>query len=331
MRESILRILNEHVGEYTSGEHISEQLGITRAAVWKHIQFLQKEGLNIGAVTRKGYKLLDNTQVLRPAFIKPLLKTEKLGCELVFVEKLASTNLFARELLHHGCKHGTVIIAQEQLKGRGRLGRSWFNDPGKDICMSIVLKPKLEAHYAPLFTLATALGIHKLASNLGLTPLIKWPNDVLISEKKFCGILLEMQSNMDALESIIVGIGLNVNTLLFPAELADSATSLALECSCVLNRSQIAAELLNTLEPIYNACEHDGNFPQLLQEYKRFCSTLGKNIEVSGLHKTQYGIAEDIDSLGRLLLRTEDGEVHTISAGDVTLRRKPLDDKSISN
>ncbi|HOR13927.1 MAG TPA: biotin--[acetyl-CoA-carboxylase] ligase [Clostridia bacterium] len=321
MRESILRMLYEHNGEYISGEYISKQLGITRAAVWKHIQCLQKEGNTIEAATRKGYRLAGSQEAFRPAFIKPQLKTKRLGCELIYVETLASTNLLARELMQQGCKHGTVIIAEQQLKGRGRLGRSWVNEKGKDICMSIVLKPRLETQYAPIFTLATALGIHKLTADLGLTPSIKWPNDVLISEKKFCGILLEMQSNANEVDHIIVGIGLNVNTLLFPDELVNFATSLALEGSCQLNRSKIAAELLNSLEPLYDACEHEKNFTLLLNEYKERCSTLGRQIEVTGLSSTLVGVAEGIDFSGRLLLRTEDDQVHAISAGDVTLRR----------
>ena len=320
MRETILRMLRQSGDEFISGELISEQLGITRAAVWKHMQALQREGFDIEAVTRKGYRLRGSANALLPSLIEPELKTRSLGREMVYLNSAPSTNIIARQLSQQGCAHGTVVLAEEQTAGRGRRGRAWLNAPGQDICMSAVLRPRLEAQHAPRFTLSTALGIYRVAAALGLVPSIKWPNDVLVAGKKLCGILLEMEGNMDSLESIIVGLGLNVNTDKFPQELASIATSLGKELNRTLSRREVLSSLLNELEPLYDACEDDAAFTDVLNTYKTACGTLGQAVDVTGVRETLSGIAEDIDEAGRLLLRTPDGVLHTISAGDVSLR-----------
>ncbi len=320
MREAILRMLRESGGEYISGELISERLGITRAAVWKHMQALQREGIEIDAVTRKGYRLKGSSNSLLPSLMEPELKTHSLGREMVHLNSAPSTNFIARQLAQQGCAHGTIVLAEEQTAGRGRRGRTWLNSPGKDICMSAVLRPRLEAQHAPRFTLSTALGIYRVAAAFGLVPSIKWPNDVLVAGKKICGILLEMEGNMDSLESIIVGLGLNVNTDDFPQELAAIATSIGKELNQTLSRRDVLSSLLNELEPLYDACEDDEAFANVLNTYKEACGTLGQVVDVTGVRETVTGIAEDVDAAGRLLLRTPDGILHTMSAGDVSLR-----------
>jgi BirA family biotin operon repressor/biotin-[acetyl-CoA-carboxylase] ligase len=313
-------MLRQSGDEFISGELISERLGITRAAVWKHMQALQREGVDIEAVTRKGYRLRSSANALLPSLIEPELKTRSLGREMIYLNNAPSTNIVARQLSQQGCAHGTVVLAEEQTAGRGRRGRAWLNSPGKDICMSAVLRPRLEAQHAPRFTLSTALGIYRVAAALGLVPSIKWPNDVLVAGKKLCGILLEMEGNMDSLESIIVGLGLNVNTDEFPQELASIAPSLGKELNRTLSRREVLSSLLNELEPLYDACEDDAAFADVLNTYKKACGTLGQAVDVTGVRETLSGIAEDVDEAGRLLLRTPDGVLHTISAGDVSLR-----------
>lgn len=322
MRETILRMLHQSGNEFISGELISEKLGITRAAVWKHMQTLQREGVDIEAVTRKGYRLRGSTNAMLPTLIEPELKTRSLGREMVYLNSVPSTNLIARQLSQQGCAHGTIVLAEEQTQGRGRRGRIWLNSPGQDICMSAVLRPRLEAQHAPRFTLSTALGIYRVAAMLRLAPSIKWPNDVLVAGKKLCGILLEMEGNMDSLETVIVGLGLNVNTDEFPQEIAAQATSLGKELNRTLNRREVLSSLLNELEPLYDACEDDEAFTKVLDAYKEACGTLGQTVDVTGVRETLSGIAEDVDEAGRLLLRSPDGVLHTISAGDVTLRKQ---------
>lgn len=324
MREEILRILKNSGDEYVSGEEISKRLGVTRAAVWKHMQALQEEGLEIEAVTRKGYRLKRGarfTAPLRGALVEPHLNTRVLGRNAVFLESAPSSNLIARQLAAQGCAHGTIVIVEEQTEGRGRRGRGWVNAPGKDICVSAVLRPHVETQQAPRFTLATALGVYRLAASLGLVPDIKWPNDVLIEGKKICGILLELQGSMEQLESLVVGFGVNVNTEAFPEALSQSATSLCIAGGKPYDRAEVLASLVNELEPLFDACEQDESYAKLLEDYRRCCGTLHKEISVTGVTGARTGIAEGIDELGRLLLRLPDGSLEAVAAGDVTLRR----------
>ncbi len=321
MRETILRMLQASGEEFLSGEIISERLGISRAAVWKHMQALQHEGITIEAVTKKGYRLKGAESALLPVLIEPGLRTHSLGRNIEFFNSVSSTNQIARELSRRGCPHGMVIIADEQTTGRGRLGRSWINSPGKDICMSAILRPQIESQHAPRFTLATALGVYRVAADLGLAPSIKWPNDVLVEGKKVCGILLEMEGNMDSLDALIVGLGLNINTDDFPHELQSIATSLSKELRQSLNRRGILCALLNELEPLFDACENEAAFARMLETYKTACGTIGKEVTVHGIRETFCGVAEDIDEIGRLMVRTDDGVLHTVSAGDVSLNK----------
>jgi len=320
MREEILRILYESAERYISGERISQMLGISRAAVWKHIQALQREGFVIEAVTHKGYRLTGADDVLHAALIGPMLTTRDLGRNIVCMPCVPSTNAAARALAAEGCAGGTVLTADSQTEGRGRRGRSWSNAPGKDIAMSIVLRPRLEPEFASRYTFATALGVYRLAEGLGLAPSIKWPNDVLLDGKKFCGILFEVAGEMDALHTVIAGIGLNVNSESFPEEIREIATSLRICLGRPLQRRHVIAALLNILEPLYDACADEAGYEALLRAYLSHCGTIGQRVTVTGIRETLGGTAEGVDELGRLLLRTDDGALHALLAGDVTLR-----------
>ena len=230
--------------------------------------------------------------------------------------------MIPRELVQQGCPHGTVITAEQQTAGRGRRGRNWSNSPGKDICMSLVLRPKMETQHAPRFTIGTALGVYRAVSDFGLLPSIKWPNDVLLGPqlKKICGILLEMEGNLETLEAIIVGIGLNVNTQSFAPELVNTASSLMQEAGRRFDRVEVLTKLLDTLEPIYDACEDDKGYAQVLSDYRKCCSTLGQSVCVTGIQETFYGVAQDVDALGRLIVRLKDGSTRIVGAGDVSVR-----------
>lgn len=321
MREAVLRILQQHTEQYISGEDISRQLQITRAAVWKHIRALREDGFVIDSAPRKGYRLVQEGNTLHAAQIMAHLATQTLGRTLHLLQSAPSTNLVAKELAAQGCPHGTAVVAEEQTEGRGRLGRGWSNAPGLDICLSLVLRPSMETKDAPRFTLGTALGVARLAEGCGLPASIKWPNDVQTGGRKICGILLELSGNMDRLDAIIVGLGLNVNTTAFPAAFEMRATSLAKQLGHPLSRAKVLADLLNILESIYSACADDAAFPGVLEQYRGLCGTIGQQIEVHGLRGSLCGTAEGIDPIGQLLLRTEDGALHALSAGDVSLRK----------
>ncbi len=320
MRERILAILQQHPGEFVSGEQISAHMNVTRAAVWKHIKALQQEGALIEAATRKGYRLIAPPDMLSAAQMEPLLSTTALGRHFVSLPEAVSTNAVARELARQGCESGTVVVADDQTLGRGRRGKSWQSTPGKDLLMSMVLRPDIETRFAPRFTVATALGVYRMAAGFGLVPEIKWPNDVLIAGKKLSGILLEMEGGLEALEAVIVGAGVNINTMDFPSEIRDTATSLARELGQEIPRKDVTATLLNELEPLYGACEGVKAFEDLMSEYRARCTTLSKPVHISGIREEFDGVAEDVDELGRLLVRLNSGELVTVSAGEVSVR-----------
>jgi len=319
MQTKILQLLQQSNGEFLSGESMSRQLGVSRAAVWKHIRQLQQKGIEIQAVTRKGYRLCGDVHLLDQTAIASGLHTRVLGRQVILERTLDSTNRLARALAQQGCIHGSVVIADQQTGGRGRRGREWFSAPGENLYMSLILRPALEPRFAPRYTIGAALSIYRMLSKLQLKPAIKWPNDVLVNGKKISGILLEMEGTIESLDVIIVGVGLNINTMLFPPELCGIATSLAQLCGHSFDRNRITAMLLNEMEPIFEQCENDDSYLALWKEYKSCCSTIGQLVDISGVTGVVTGIVEDIDEMGRLLLKTDDG-LQVISAGDVSLR-----------
>ncbi len=319
MRETVLHLLQKSNGNYISGEEISKILGVSRAAVWKHIHALKTAGYTIEATRNRGYRL--TSCPLSAGAIMPLLQTRALGRSLICLQTATSTNILARELALQGAPHGSALAAETQTAGRGRLQREWVDSPGKDICVSLILRPHIETQYAPRFTLATALGIHQLLRNMSIPATIKWPNDVLINGKKICGILLELNGTIDELAFVVVGIGINVNTASFPSDLSAVATSLCLLTGEQHGRASLFAMLLNTLEPLYDMCETADAYERLLSQYKQACSTIGQEVAVRSLQNEWQGTVQDIDERGQLLLRTPDGQIHALSAGDVTLRK----------
>ncbi|NLK01318.1 MAG: biotin--[acetyl-CoA-carboxylase] ligase, partial [Clostridia bacterium] len=211
MRARILGILQEGGSAYISGEKISEILGVSRSAVWKHIENLREEGYEIDSATKKGYKLISVPDILFPQEISPGLDTKRLGKSLRHFHVLDSTNEYARVLAEEGAKEGTVVIAEQQKKGRGRMDRPWFSPRG-GIWFSVIFRPPFRPHRAPGITLvSTAAVTNALSIITGLEPLIKWPNDIYIEGRKVGGILTEMRAEMDRIHYIIQGIGINAN------------------------------------------------------------------------------------------------------------------------
>ncbi|MDR1620022.1 MAG: biotin--[acetyl-CoA-carboxylase] ligase [Clostridiales bacterium] len=320
MREQILNMLLARQNAYLSGEQISGDLGVTRAAVWKHIRALQVDGFEIEAAPRKGYRLKAGRDILCTALLDPLLDTRRLGRPSLFLRTTLSTNIEAKRLAQQGAAHGAVVAGEEQTAGRGRLGRGWVNARGLDICLSILARPNIETRYAARFTIATALGVYRLTRQYGLNAGIKWPNDVLVSGKKICGILLELEGTLDRLSAVVIGLGLNVNNPAFAPPLDQTATSFALEMGRVTPRIEVLANLLNILEPLYEDCATEAGFAGILRAYRENCQTIGREISITGIHDSVCGIARDVGDMGKLLLQTPDGRMHTFATGDVSLR-----------
>ncbi len=208
-KEEILNILRES-GECVSGEFLAEKLGVSRAAVWKHVHTLIKEGYGIDVQQGCGYKLLTVPDKLYPSEVRYGLQTKLLGKRVVHLNLTGSTNTVARQMAERGIEEGTVVFAENQTRGKGRLGRKWLTKQG-GVWMSLVLKPSIDPMHAPSITLLAAVSVTKALRGAGLEAVIKWPNDVLVNGKKICGILTEMSAETDAVNFIVLGIGVNVN------------------------------------------------------------------------------------------------------------------------
>ena len=325
MFEGIIRMFKEKDG-FVSGEEMSRRLGITRAAIWKKMKALREKGYVIEGSTAKGYRLI-KTPEFSVEELKILVKGD-FGKEIIFHESLDSTNTLAMELSEKGVSHGTAVIADRQLKGKGRLGRTWFSPPHGNIYMSVIVRPEIEPKDAALLTIMSAISCARAIRNsTGIEVKIKWPNDLMVSEKKIGGILTEMKSDQDRIVFAVIGIGINVNSSLdaFPSDVRAVAASVMEELrakgySQEISRTLIIAAILNELERWFKVLIKGGRI-QLINEWKKLSSTLGRKVKVVSGKDTFSGIAEDIDDEGMLILRLPSGGLKKISAGDVIMLR----------
>lgn len=242
-----------------------------------------------------------------------------IGREIIFFEEVSSTNTVASHLAETAVE-GTVFLAESQEKGRGRLGRLWISPPGLNIHMSILLRPRIKQSNATLLTIMAAVACATALRGItGLDVLIKWPNDLMLSQRKLGGILTEIKTASGEVTVAIIGIGLNVNIKLdaFPEDVKKTATSLRNETGRVYSREEIIAGVLNEMNKWY-AHLNAGDGELLLSEWKRLDSTLGKQMKVGVGKESFAGVAESVDGEGRLLLRLPSGELKSISSGDLT-------------
>lgn len=321
MKAEILKLLKER-NQYLSGEEISNLLGVSRTAIWKHMNTLKAEGYLIESQTNRGYRLLQVPDRLFPEEIKEYLHTEKIGRTIVYQETVNSTNLVAKEVAEKGFVEGTVAVSEMQTGGKGRLGRTWYAPFGTGIWMSMIVKPEIIPMDAPKITLLTAVSVAQaVRQETGIKPGIKWPNDLLINGKKICGILTEMKADMDRIHYVIIGIGINVNEEQFPADIRETATSLKLETGKAINRAGLAAVVLNKWEENYQDFLQ-GGFSRIKPRWKEYTVNLGADVTVNTLQGVIQGRAVDIDDEGMLLVEDSEGIMHKIVAGDVSLRSR---------
>ena len=307
MKEKILKLLLSAEGGCVSGEEMSRVLGITRSAVWKNIKELREEGWRIEAATKRGYRL----DIPDDALCTLSPQTEFMGRELVWTYSCDSTNSAAKR--RSDMIEGTVFASEVQTAGRGRLGRSWLSPPGCGIWMSVLLRPPLPpAEVAPV-TLAAGLAV---AETVGGT--VKWPNDVVMNGKKVCGILTEMSAEMERVDHIVVGIGVNANTSEFPAELMDKATSVMLETGKACNRRRLAERILEQFEARYKMLI-EGGFAAIREDYKTCSATLGNEVTVIENGRSIRAFAVDIDENGALVVEDENGR-RELNSGEVSVR-----------
>ena len=317
--EMVLAFLAEAGDDFVSGEAISGKLGLSRAAVWKHVNALRGQGYRIEALSARGYRLTAIPDRLGALEIGPLLNTHDLGQTLHCSEELPSTNDRARELADAGAAHGEVVVAESQTAGRGRRGRAWASPAGRNLYLSVILRPNLPPQRAPELTLVASVAACDACRKAGVEVGIKWPNDLLVGERKVAGILTELSAEPDLVHWVVLGIGVNLNSGSgdFPADLRGVATSLSIERGQPVPRALFAAALLSELEQWLDRHAADG-FGPVREAWRERSVTLGREVRVDADGGEISGVAEDIDASGALLVRGRAGLVRVVS-GDVRM------------
>ncbi len=315
--EKIISVLKSHRDGYVSGEDLSKSSGVSRAAIWKHVENLRAEGYEIEATPHLGYRLIKIPDKLIPSEIKSGLNTKIFARDILSYKKIDSTNVMAYGLAEKGLKEGVVVLAEEQVKGKGRLGRTWVSPPGCGIYLSCILRPSMPPSEIPKLTLTASVCVARAIRELtGLLAMIKWPNDILIDSKKVCGILLEMKAEQDKVDFVIVGIGVNVNAPV--KSLPKGATSLKAELGEDVSRVRLTQKILESLEAGYTLLCKNG-FPKIIEEWKEYSGMLGSRVRVLLPNREFEGAAADIDQDGALLVRLDNGFIEKASSGDVVL------------
>ena len=320
VKNDILAYLEQHRNRFCSGELLAKELGVSRAAVWKAVESLKKSGYEIEAVTHKGYRIAANNDLLSAQSIAPFLEEHCRKLKIQSFSSLESTNLTAKQLALGGAEEGTVILAEEQTLGRGRLGRSFFSPAGTGIYLSVILRPELKASEAVLVTTAAAVAVCRAVKEIaGAEAQIKWVNDIYLNGRKICGILTEALTGFESgfVECVILGIGLNFSQPEggFPPELQKQAGCLFAEKPDGITRSRLAGAILNHVYALCNSVENRA----FLEEYRRRSLILGREITINRSGKKQSAVACEIDHDGGLLVRYPDSRMETLHSGEVSI------------
>ena len=312
-----------------SGAFLSRELGMSRSAVWKHVEALRKAGYAIEAKPRAGYRLASKDFPFGAVELLSTVETDIIGSRALFFDSVDSTNTTALKLARDGAAEGTVVVADTQELGRGRIGREWVSPPGVNLHTSVILRPSILPPHAHMLTLLAAVAMAEVIEKvIKKRPTVKWPNDILVNERKVAGILLEMDSEIDRVHFVVVGIGVNINLDLevLPLELQAGATSVSIETGCDYSRVEFATALYYTLEKWYKVVSDRGfgldGFAPVVEAWRSYFAHEGKTLRVSSFDDSIEGICVGIDSDGALLLRRASGEIERIISGDVQLCRE---------
>ena len=319
MREKIVSLLLANDLEFISGEEISKKLGLSRTAVWKHINVLKEQGYEIESVNKRGYRLKESpNDILSKENIVHNMKTKFIGREIIHFESIDSTNNYAK-LIANEALDGTVVISEEQISGRGRLGKCWYSKKHEGIWMSIILKPNILPMDAPFITLVAGASIVKALRNLGVEATIKWPNDIILNGKKTCGILTELSAEIERVNYIVVGIGINVKTINFPEDIGNIATSIQRE-GYDLSRVDIVRNILSEFELKYNSYINENDKLPTLDICKNYSAIIGKEIYTIKNNFKEKVKCIDINENGDLVVEDINGNVKEIISGEVSIR-----------
>lgn len=329
LEEEVLKILKEYKSDYVSGGELSKRFKITRTAIWKHIHSLIDQGYKIESYAHLGYRFISSPDKLLPAEIKEDLNTKYIGKELYCFNEIGSTNDFALKLaeervngddfFYKGVKEGTLVISEKQTSGRGRLSRNWISIPYLGLWFSIILKPRVSPHHASKITFLGGLSVvDAIKESTGLDTKLKWPNDVVCNNKKLCGILTEIKAELDIVNYLVIGIGVNVNFSKndFPSNLRKIATSLKIELKKDISRLKLLKGILQNIEDNYELFKSKG-FKPILENWKEKSVTLNKRVKVETEGDVIEGYAIDVDDECALLIRLDNGIIRRVVSGDV--------------
>ncbi len=318
-KEKILQLLRSSKAGFLSGADLALRLGISRTMVWKHIKALEREGFGIEAVPSQGYRLIQTPDVLRQSDLIQGLRTRIIGKDIRLFPEAVSTNTLAMDAASQGAPEGTVIIAETQTGGKGRLGRQWISPKG-NLYLSVILRPDIPTHKAPLITLVGAVAVAStIRKHCAVQAAIKWPNDILISGKKVAGLLTEMSAEPDRIRHLALGIGVDVNMELpeLPLDVRMNTTTLAVEAGAKIDRTLLLQQLLRNLEHWYRIFL--ANEADVLKEWELLNMTIDCRVTVSGMGEVFEGLAQGIDREGRLMVALDDNTIRIVAAGDVSI------------
>ncbi|HTZ48184.1 MAG TPA: biotin--[acetyl-CoA-carboxylase] ligase [Verrucomicrobiae bacterium] len=316
---ALLTLLSENATIVISGARIAREVGMSRSTVWRWVQELRKLGVHVKGQRSTGYFLEKVPDVLTPDLLRKRLKGNVWGRRVFHFFKTDSTNRLAMELGYAGEPEGTIVMAEAQTEGRGRSGRSWHSEKGTGLYFTVLLRPKLAPAQAPLLTMLAGVSAYTaIASQTGLVPELKWPNDLLLNGKKLGGILTEMHAEPNVVRFVIVGVGINVNQDKFPPELSAIATSIHKETGRTSYRLELLVRLLTQFENDYNRFLREG--PAFVIDRFDSVSSFarGRRVRVDTGVETYIGTTAGLSPEGLLLVNRDSGPLTTVIAGDVT-------------
>lgn len=319
MKAEILTLLRETDG-YISGQELCERFGVSRTAVWKAMNQLKKDGYEIEAVQNRGYHISSVPDILSENELYSIRKTAWVGKKIHYFDSLDSTNIKANHLAEEGSAHGTLVVADHQAAGKGRRGRGWESPEKTGIFMTLILKPEIETANASMLTLVAAMAVREAINKLtGLPAAIKWPNDIVVNGRKVCGILTEMSAQMDYVNHIVVGIGINVHNRDFPEEIAQVATSLLMESGEHVNRAALIEAIWESFEAYYEVFMRTQDLSALHNAYDSHLANRGQRVKVLDPKEPYEGVAQGVTERGELMVDTWESR-KLVSSGEVSVR-----------
>ena len=326
IKTSILRMIRQSSG-YVSGQSLCEALGVSRTAVWKYVNQLKEEGYEFDAVSNKGYRIVKYPDIITREEIESMLPEGLAVTNVVYYHETDSTNTRAKQAAEDGEKSGTLFITECQTGGRGRRGRTWESPAGSGIWMSLLLRPEIKPFDASMLTIVAAMGMKDAIEEIigagagqgGIHCKIKWPNDIVLGDRKICGMLTEMSAETDWINYVVIGIGVNVNTTEFDDSIKDTASSILLQTGSSVKRSDVVVAFARHFSRYYEEFLKECNLSGLADDYNKALINVGRDVKIVERDGSFVAKAVGIDETGSLIVE-KDGDTKRIVAGEVSVR-----------